>query len=106
MVEVAAEQREPFEELESVAELLAFSYKRYGEVVFRELLTRLASEPVPAKPWLLSSEELNHVTTREEVEAWANDLASHGLRKLSKIAREHAATRPREVELCPLRPGA
>jgi hypothetical protein len=105
MAEVAAEHREPFEELESVAELLAFSHKRYGEVVFRELLTRLASGAAPAQPWLLSSEELNHVTTREAVETWAHDLASHGLRKLAKITREHAATRPRQVELCPYAPG-
>src|SRR5262245_1725940 len=60
-----AEHRDPIEELETGAEILAFWHRKYGEKGFRELLTYAYSEPIPQKPWQLSSQERIQITTRE-----------------------------------------
>ena len=70
----------------------------------RELLTLAASEPVPDKPWLLTLEERVGITTREALENTASELEATGLKKLGKIVREHAAGRPREIDLPPYEP--
>jgi len=105
MVEVA-ERTDPIEELESVAEILAYWHKHNGEPGFRELLAALAGGPAPAKPWLLSLEQRISITTYEKLEKIAGDLASRGLRKLAKITRDLAADRPHEIDLCPYKPGS
>lgn len=91
--------------LESVASILAFWHKRHGEAGVRELLALTASE-VPAEPWLLSLEERVSITTRECLEAAARELEATGLKKLAKIVREHAASRPSEIDLPPYEPGS
>lgn len=105
MAEIA-EHKDPFEQFESVAELLAYWARKYGEQGFRELLTQLVGELMPAKaPWLLTSEERNGITTTEQLEKYASDLESHGLRTLATIVRQHGADRPSQLQLCPYAPG-
>jgi hypothetical protein len=96
----------PFmDHLGSVASILAFWHKRNGEAGLRKLLALTASEPVPAEPWLLTLEQCVRITTRESLEDTARELESTGLRKLAKIVREHAAARPREIDLPDYEPG-
>jgi hypothetical protein len=96
-------ESEPFNDFESVAEIIGFVHRKHGVAAVQELLA-LMSEPA-AKPWLLTQEE-RVVTTRENLEGAADGLESAGLRKLAKLVREHAMGRPSELDLSPYEPGS
>jgi hypothetical protein len=95
----------PLFALETPAAILAFWFKKRGEIGVRELLAAAMSQPVPPKPWLLPQQERNKVTTRETVTNAARELNAMGIGKLAVILHEHAATRPREVDIPPYEPG-
>jgi hypothetical protein len=97
-------ENDPFADFESTGEVVAFVRRKHGETAVRELLAMM-NEPVPAQPWLLPQDERLNITTRERLERTARELKSRGLKRLAKMVRGHALSRPSELDLSPYEPG-
>jgi hypothetical protein len=84
------EEPSPFDVFESIAEVIGFIHRQFGEGGVRDLLTRDSSSTLIAREYLLDA---------------ACELQQAGLGRASAIVAEIAATKPSMVDMafCPYR---
>jgi hypothetical protein len=100
-----SETNDPFADFETVGEVFGFVYRKAGMNGVKQFIVMGCDQPVPAKPWLLTQAERIKITTAESLERAADELQSAGLTKVAKVVSDHAASRPREIDLPTFEPG-